>query len=226
MVDGSKDKNNQKTNLNPSIFKIKVALLILSSFVTVSIGLYFLKFNGGLSPDSKDWAHFGSYVGGVVTLPVTVMTLFLVYRNYNLQKGTYNETITRNLENSMLVALNLCIDDVESGFKFVYMESDRGTITYADVFCVPELFARLKKEVLSDKEEQLIVTMRIGKKLVSLYELLKGYEDKFGRTDVVKSIKFRYMSYYALISSDIPNIVRINGNTAEVMNKFFSETER
>lgn len=63
--------------------------------IIVVLGLYFYKFNNGLSSNASDWSAFGSYIGGALGSALTLITLIIVIQTYVLQSKEL--TLTREV---------------------------------------------------------------------------------------------------------------------------------
>lgn len=215
MVDGS-NKRNKVINL--------LLAMVLLAWVFGALGLYLFTFNGGLSPNNEDWSYFGSYVGGVVTLPVTVATLVIVYKNYGIHRANLQETLVFNRQNTLLVALNKSIEHLDEALNLTYRNlTGVGNISYVEMFHSEDKFKTFSLEIERNAQKREKALILIGKRFLALYDLLGAYQRDVGNNEIVRSVKIRYQYYYSRIKKDVPLLVENSFVLPSDMCDFFED---
>lgn len=70
-----------------SLIRDRLVVWLIVACSVSSIVIYAWKFNGGLSQLHQDWGDFGSFLGGVYTPIVGLLTLLITSRQMILQEG-------------------------------------------------------------------------------------------------------------------------------------------
>lgn len=179
------------------LFRTFITLCVLS--VLAAILVYFYHFNGGFSEYSSDWAYFGSYLGGAVTLPLTAASLIVVYRNYKLLQTSASEERFKYLQSLYLSALNNAVESVDRGLQHIFLPNETNKqLTYLDGLVNSE-YLKLLKLRMSENSELAQARLILGKPLISLYDMLLAYESICGKDLISRSVKIRYQFYYNII---------------------------
>ena len=66
--------------------KVKIIQYTLITIFVIPLGVYFYKFHGSLSNDFNNWGAFGSYLAGVYSLLVSLITLRIISQQFLLQR--------------------------------------------------------------------------------------------------------------------------------------------
>ena len=205
------------------IFNSAVGLCALS--VIGAVAIYFYKFNGNLSIHSRDWAYFGSYIGGAVTLPLTAASLVVVYRNYKLLQASASEERFKYLQGLYLTALNNAVETVDRGLQHIFLPNNTNKqVSYLDGF-VNSDYLRLLRNKMSEDTELAQARILIGKPLLGLYDMLVAYETECGKDLINRSIKIRYQFYYRIIHDDGLGILDNSYVSSEKMKEFFYQLD-
>ncbi|WP_455668246.1 hypothetical protein [Phocaeicola sp.] len=69
-------KKARKIIQNPSIYILVASVIVLFSFIAA----YFYKFHNCFSDNPNDWGNFGSYMGGVCGLFVSIVAIWVSYK--------------------------------------------------------------------------------------------------------------------------------------------------
>jgi len=71
---------------------VYILLVILIITLCVTIGIYALKFNGGISNSQTTWGEFGDFFGGIAGSLISLFAVILLFVTYRLQKEELAKT--------------------------------------------------------------------------------------------------------------------------------------
>lgn len=209
--------------ISKALFNTFVALCAFS--VLGAVAVYFYQFNGNLSESSRDWAYFGSYIGGAVTLPLTAASLVVVYRNYKLLQVSASEERFKYLQGLYLTALNNAVETVERGLQHIFFPNHTNKqLSYLDAF-VNSDYLKLLRNKMSEDSELAQARILIGKPLLGLYDMLCAYEADCGKDLISRSVKIRYQFYYRIIHEESLGVLDNKYVSAEEMSHFFYQLD-
>ncbi len=159
-------------------------------------GLYFSVFNGSLSPDSSDWGSFGSYLAGAVTFPLSILSLYFLYKTYRKTEETYQlEIFKKDLElahEAIREASNFIESSLNHTINVTTENSEIEKISFRDLNFNPEYANTLLLQVNSNNIINGAYRASVGKPCLCLYDFLSSAENKFGETETIRFYKIRY----------------------------------
>ncbi len=152
-------------------FKIVLKMIFILFILLFPVILYINKFHGPLSNDSSDWANFGSYIGGVYSV---VLTIVLVYVTHLLNARSEKDSKRREVINKIYEKIEgITADDVYDINKVneLVMKINTARIHINDVY-FDELirFTDYLKNVIHDPSKKNEITVEnIKRKLMYYY---------------------------------------------------------
>lgn len=125
---------------------MKKIIYIPISILVLLLIFYFLVFNDKLSENSNDWGNFGSYIGGVGSL---ILSMFVFYYTYTVDKRAENEK-QEEKRIQLLKQIQTLLSKIEQYNNLIYKSHnatlvERGKQSYEtchNVICILEIEIR------------------------------------------------------------------------------------
>jgi len=173
------------------IFISLVIILVVTAFA-----LYFSTFNGKLSHNPSDWGSFGSYLAGALTFPLSILSLYFIYKTYKKTEETYQlEIFKKDLDlahEAIKEASNFIESSLDNTVNINTESIGNEKISFRDINFNPDYAKALLQQVKSDDILNGAYRTSVGKPCLCLYDFLFSAEVKFGETETIRFYKIRY----------------------------------